>query len=112
MPRQYEKRKGKERPLCYRCKKIPVAAKGKYKDGSIKYGKVCHNCKHIIWREKLLIDLKCIRCGFNAENSSQLDIDHIDGNRSNNSRENLQILCPTCHRIKTLENGDHLHKNN
>ena len=30
-----------------------------------------------------------------------LHIDHIDGNRVNNTENNLQILCPNCHSIKT-----------
>lgn len=30
-----------------------------------------------------------------------LELDHIDRNSKNNSLENLQILCPLCHAIKT-----------
>lgn len=26
-----------------------------------------------------------------------LEVDHVDGNRKNNSRENLKLLCPNCH---------------
>ena len=29
------------------------------------------------------------------------DFDHIDGNSSNNSLDNCQALCPTCHAKKT-----------
>lgn len=43
--------------------------------------------------------LKCEIC--NIENWQgkplRLQIHHIDGNRSNNNLENLQILCPNCH---------------
>tara|TARA_B110000211_G_scaffold15214_1_gene15879 strand:- start:1748 stop:2191 length:444 start_codon:yes stop_codon:yes gene_type:complete len=35
-----------------------------------------------------------------------LTVDHMDGNHSNNSPENLQTLCPNCHAIKTVINGD------
>jgi hypothetical protein len=30
----------------------------------------------------------------------QLDIDHIDKDKTNNSLNNLQYLCPNCHRLK------------
>lgn len=32
----------------------------------------------------------------------RLDIDHIDGNPINNSLDNLQFICPNCHRAKTI----------
>ena len=45
---------------------------------------------------------KCEHCGFVPVHSCQLDVDHIDGDRSNNHPENLQTLCANCHRLKTL----------
>jgi ribosomal protein L37E len=48
----------------------------------------------------------CEECGFVAIHRSQLDIDHIDGNNSNDSLNNLQTLCANCHRLKTFENKD------
>ena len=48
----------------------------------------------------------CEACGFVAIHRSQLDIDHIDGDHSNNSLNNLQTLCANCHRLKTHLNGD------
>ena len=50
----------------------------------------------------------CERCGFVAEHPSQLDVDHIDGNRLNNDPSNYMTLCANCHRLKTITNGDHL----
>lgn len=44
---------------------------------------------------------KCERCG-NTEWEGQtvpLELHHIDGDRSNNTFENLQILCPNCHAL-------------
>jgi 5-methylcytosine-specific restriction endonuclease McrA len=37
----------------------------------------------------------------------QLDVDHIDGNPSNNKPENLQTLCKPCHIVKTRENREY-----
>ena len=36
-----------------------------------------------------------------------LDVDHIDGDPSNNDPENLQTLCKNCHSYKTNINEDH-----
>lgn len=48
-------------------------------------------------------DNKCEKCGlfdwFGDE--LPLELDHIDGNHNNNEFENLKILCPNCHAIKT-----------
>jgi hypothetical protein len=42
---------------------------------------------------------KCNRCGLSEwlELPIALEIEHKDGNNSNNSRENLEALCPNCH---------------
>ena len=42
---------------------------------------------------------KCAICGIdNIWNNKQLNfiLDHIDGNASNSSRENLRLVCPNC----------------
>lgn len=44
----------------------------------------------------------CEKCGTNK----RLQIDHIDGNTSNNNPENLMTLCHPCHNIKTTENNE------
>lgn len=42
---------------------------------------------------------KCLRCGLGDWNGEPLviEVDHIDGVKSNNSRANLRGLCPNCH---------------
>lgn len=45
----------------------------------------------------------CQECGWNKENphthNVPLQIHHIDGDCTNNSEENLQLLCPNCHAL-------------
>lgn len=48
----------------------------------------------------------CQHCGFIPSHASQLDVDHIDGDRWNNDPDNLQTLCANCHRLKTHLSGD------
>ena len=38
--------------------------------------------------------------------NGMLDVDHKDGNPSNNNPENLQTLCKCCHAYKGKVNGD------
>ena len=42
---------------------------------------------------------KCECCGISEWNGqpAPIELDHIDGNRYNNTIENLRILCPNCH---------------
>jgi Zn finger protein HypA/HybF involved in hydrogenase expression len=41
----------------------------------------CEMCNITSWRDKVL----------------PFQLDHIDGNRTNNLLENLRMLCPNCH---------------
>ena len=77
--------------------------------------KCCKACA--IWSQKKNSNAKnykmhkkdyCELCGFVAKHSSQLDVDHIDGNSFNNNVDNLQTLCANCHRLKTHENRDYV----
>lgn len=43
---------------------------------------------------------KCLLCGTSKtwhDKPLVLQLDHIDGNRENNKRSNLRVLCPNCH---------------
>lgn len=46
-------------------------------------------------------------CTSTIKISTQLELDHIDGNPSNNVYENFQTLCSCCHVYKTIINEDH-----
>jgi len=55
----------------------------------------------MFYHEKTYI---CACCN-NSEwmgNPLRLDVDHVDGNSINNKIDNLQFLCPNCHRQKTI----------
>ena len=45
----------------------------------------------------------CEICGWNAvnpyTNTVPVEIDHIDGDASNNKEDNLRVLCPNCHSL-------------
>ena len=47
----------------------------------------------------------CEQCGLSEWGGEELplDLDHIDGDHLNNVLENLMILCPNCHAVKTRE---------
>lgn len=70
------------------------------------YGKYRTTCWHCHKRGQRFKKDSCERCGFIPEDLVQLDIDHIDANRSNNDPANLQTLCANCHRLKTKANDD------
>lgn len=55
-------------------------------------------------RERLFreADYRCPECGFDklrSDGKHVLEIDHIDGNHLNETRENLRVLCPNCHAL-------------
>ena len=98
---------------------------GKNKDGTVRRERLCykHRCienGHGGWDYKIYRKDYCEnidgRLGFKCTTTItdlvpweyQLDADHIDGNHKNNIKENIQTLCPTCHRVKTHQNKDYL----
>ena len=61
---------------------------------------------------------KCSVCGISEWNSKPLvlELEHKDGNGSNNSKENLCLICPNCHsqtdtfKGKNRGNGRHIRR--
>ena len=55
-------------------------------------------------RERLLeeANYKCSQCGYNKTRDNGktiLEVDHINGDSTNNSKDNLRVLCPNCHAL-------------
>lgn len=84
---------------------------------SFKHGKLNYNfirfgeeygfkgSHYLWWRRKLLKDIgKCEKCGFDIKRI--LILHHKDRNRSNNERENLELLCWNCHMLGHEKKND------
>lgn len=69
------------------------------KDKTLKILSLYRSNEHI--KRKLLEtrDYVCETCGiFNWNNSNlTLELDHINGNSTDNNSDNLRLLCPNCH---------------
>jgi 5-methylcytosine-specific restriction endonuclease McrA len=76
----------------------PTEVKWTDADGVSRYRTQCSIC-----REKARKHPKdsCVNCGVLNDGKGNIDVDHIDGNRSNNEPSNLQALCKDCHKKKT-----------
>jgi len=110
----------KKRPICSveGCNSL-VAPTGKRKDGSTIYKKVCsehHKQIHGIgdWKYKKYRKDYCenrdgrlgFKCRYKIRYVGQLQVDHINGNPTDNDPQNLQTLCANCHAFKTWKNQD------
>ena len=91
------------RPMC-ECGK-PVRSKGRTTTGLRLWDRKCSTCRWSTYTRYKKDH--CELCGFIAVHRVQLDVDHIDGDHTNNDVENLQTLCANCHRLKTQTNNDH-----
>ena len=66
-------------------------------DGKYPY----YNTSHLNYRliKEGIKERRCEKCGRTHwfDDPIVLELHHIDGNKTNNSLENLQLLCPNCH---------------
>lgn len=63
---------------------------GQFKNALIsERGHVCEQCKGTEWLNVPI----------------PLELEHVDGNRRNNTRENLKLLCPNCHALTNTWRG-------
>jgi 5-methylcytosine-specific restriction endonuclease McrA len=48
-----------------------------------------------------VLERRCAECGRERwrDGLIPLELDHVDGDRTNNLLENLRLLCPTCHAL-------------
>ena len=54
-----------------------------------KRGHICENCSNKEWMNEMI----------------PLEVDHIDGDRTNNSEDNLKLLCCNCHALTPTWRG-------
>ena len=55
-----------------------------------------------------VLEYKCINCGCDGNwqgGKIALEIDHIDGDNTNNELSNLRYLCPNCHALTDTYRG-------
>ena len=116
--------------ICVECGERPQRKTGKHPVRGQIYSALCGRCTHKRnpqkqpskrppdywrgWRRESYRLGKadhCAKCGFVAEDPCQLDVDHIDGNHTNDDLNNLQTLCANCHRLKTKMSGDGPYRN-
>ena len=101
------------RPLCKQCK-VKVRAMGYRLGKKVYWRSLCDTC--IRKKKKLRIGgitplqrsgyrkkSKCELCGFKAQESMQLDVYFIDGNKNNTVTHNLKTICANCQRLLSTE---------
>ena len=78
-------------------------------DGTIGRGKTLSTSSHIKRYMKEKYGDSCSRCGFDKKHpddgKSIIELEHLDGDASNNREENLILLCPNCHALSSTYRG-------
>lgn len=87
-------------PICKECE-IRPSELGFNRGTKSYYKKSCKTCRRYPDLGPKKKQVHCSICLVKFHPIA-LDVDHIDGNKKNNSYKNLQIICSNCHRLKSL----------
>ena len=70
-----------------------------------------YKLKHRLLQAKLK-EARCERCGLEVwqDQPIPLELDHVNGDRTDNRLENLRMLCPNCHALTDTYRGKNMAK--
>lgn len=91
---------------CLECGPVRVQKVGAHGWGCATARNQRQNARLRPWRAQKKDFCENPECTATIEDSCQLDVDHIDGNKKNNDLSNLVTLCANCHRLKSKQNKD------
>lgn len=77
----------------------PVRLRRRERRGSVEWSCARKHASYTRPSHRAAVSDHCAVCGYRALHASQLDVHHIDGDRTNNGAENLVTLCANCHRL-------------
>jgi len=84
--------------------KVQLWINGEWSGGSKR--KLSNSVRNFLLKESNYL---CSKCGFGKKHpddgNSILEINHIDGDGTNHSKENLEVLCPNCHALTSSYRG-------
>jgi len=90
---------------CSNCgKAVPIVLQ--WKVYRCKFGRMsqAHKDRNLVDKRALSKGtLSCWKCGKTSDDIRFFDVHHKDSNHKNNNVDNLEFLCPNCHRTETLD---------